>query len=53
MADRNETRAQTQDKPYGTTKFLKNYASFTLLMINEWLLHRPSEGLRSMLRRLI
>ncbi|MGP5733044.1 ATP-binding protein [Arthrobacter rhombi] len=53
MPDLAEAWAQAQDKPSGATKFLKKYASFTLLVIDEWLLDRPSEGMRSMLLELM
>ncbi|MCU1568615.1 MAG: ATP-binding protein [Pseudarthrobacter sp.] len=33
-------------------KFLKNYAAFTLLVIDEWLLDHPDEGMRSILLEL-
>ncbi|MET4136407.1 hypothetical protein [Pseudarthrobacter sp. PvP090] len=42
-----------KDKPQGQTKFLKGYAAFTLLVIDEWLLNHPDEGMRSMLLELL
>jgi DNA replication protein DnaC len=53
MPDLEEAWAQAQDKPSGATKFLRKYASFTLLVIDEWLLDRPSEAMRSMLLELM
>lgn len=44
-----EAWALGKDKPLGDTKFLKKYAAFTLLVIDEWLLDHPGEGMRSML----
>ncbi|EXF23882.1 ATP-binding protein [Nesterenkonia sp. AN1] len=53
MPDLEEAWAQAQDRPSGATKFLKKYASFTVLVIDEWLLDRPSEAMRSMLLELM
>ncbi|TFD80603.1 ATP-binding protein [Cryobacterium fucosi] len=35
--------------PGGAGKFLRKYAVFTLLVIDEWLLDRPTESMRGML----
>ena len=48
-----ETWALAQDKPNGKTTFLKKYAAFTLLVLDEWLLDPPDEGMRSMLLELL
>ncbi len=53
MPDLEEAWTLAQDKPSGATKFLNKYASFTLLVIDEWLLDRPSEAMRSMLLELM
>ena len=53
MPDLEEAWALAKDKPLGTTKFLKKYAAFTLLVIDEWLLDHPDEGMRSMLLELL
>lgn len=53
MPDLEEAWAQAVDKPQGTTKFLRKYASFTLLVIDEWLLDHPDESMRSMLLELL
>ena len=37
----------------GTTKFLKKYAAFSVLVIDEWLLDHPDESMRSMLLELL
>ncbi|WP_233197448.1 ATP-binding protein [Cryobacterium sp. N21] len=42
-----------QDTPGGAGKFLRKYASFTLLVIDEWLLDRPTESMRTMLLELM
>jgi DNA replication protein DnaC len=34
-------------------KFLRKYAAFTLLVIDEWLLDHPDESMRSMLLELL
>ncbi|MBB1030044.1 ATP-binding protein, partial [Dietzia sp. SLG310A2-38A2] len=41
------------DKPNGKTTFLKKYAAFTLLVLDEWLLDPPDDGMRSMLLELL
>ena len=42
-----------QGQTRGPTKFLNKYAAFTLLVIDEWLLDHPDEGMRSMLLELL
>ena len=53
MPDLEEAWALARDRPQGQTKFLKKYAAFTLLVIDEWLLDHPDEGMRSMLLELL
>src|SRR5699024_3289693 len=53
MPDLEEAWAVAKDKPLGTTKFLRKYAAFTLLVIDEWLLDHPDESMRSMLLELL
>lgn len=53
MPDLEEAWTIAQDKPAGAAKFLKKYASFTVLVIDEWLLDQPSEAMRSMLLELM
>ncbi|WP_344310507.1 ATP-binding protein [Brevibacterium samyangense] len=53
MPDLEEVWAQAADKPSGTVKFLKKYASYGLLVIDEWLLDPPNESVRSMLLELL
>lgn len=53
MPDLEEAWAMAKDKPQGTTKFLRKYAAFTLLVIDEWLLDHPDESMRSMLLELL
>ncbi|WP_316249068.1 ATP-binding protein [Brachybacterium sp. Z12] len=36
-----------------TTKFLRKYSTFSLLVIDEWLLDHPDEAMRSMLLELL
>jgi len=42
-----------RDKPQGQTKFLRKYAAFTLLVLDEWLLDRPDDAMLSMLLELL
>lgn len=53
MPDLHEAWIQAGDKPQGQVKLLKKYASFTLLVIDEWLLESPDESMRSMLLELL
>src|SRR5690625_1160024 len=53
MPDLEEAWIQAADKPQGQVKLLKKYASFTLLVIDEWLLDPPNETMRSMLLELL
>lgn len=53
MPDLAEAWALAKDKPLGATKFLKKYAAFTVLIVDEWLLDHPDEGMRSMLLELL
>ncbi|MGO4384377.1 ATP-binding protein [Specibacter sp. RAF43] len=53
MPDLEEEWVQAQDKPMGASKFLKKYGSFTLLVIDEWLLDRPSGDFLRMLLELM
>ncbi|WP_283255771.1 MULTISPECIES: ATP-binding protein [Brevibacterium] len=53
MPDLEEAWALAKDKPLGTTKLLKKYAAFTVLVIDEWLLDPPDEAMRSMLLELL
>jgi len=53
MPDLEEAWIAAQDTPGGAGKFLRKYAAFTLLVINEWLLDRPTESMRGMLLELM
>lgn len=53
MPDLEEAWANAQDRPQGTVKFLKKYAAFTVLVIDEWLLDHPDEPVRRMLLELL
>lgn len=53
MPDLEEVWAAATDRPGGKEKFLRKYASFKLLVLDEWLLDPPGEALRSMLFELI
>lgn len=53
MPDLEESWAAARDKPGGKEKWLRKYATFTLLVIDEWLLDPPSDDVRSMLLKLL
>ena len=53
MPDLEESWAAARDKPGGKEKWLRKFASFTLLVIDEWLLDLPDESVRSMLLELL
>jgi DNA replication protein DnaC len=53
MPDLEEAWVAAQDAPGGAGKFLRKYAAFTLLVIDEWLLDRPTESMRTMLLELM
>jgi len=53
MPDLEEEWVAAQDKPGGSGKFLRKYATFTLLVIDVWLLDRPTEPMRGMLLELM
>ena len=53
MPDLEETWAAARDRPGGKEKWLRKYAAFTLLVIDEWLLDPPSDEVRSMLLELL
>lgn len=53
MPDLEEAWALAKDRPQRSTKFLRKYASFTLVLIDEWLLDHPDESIRSMLLELL
>ncbi len=53
MPDLEEAWALARDKPQGATTFLKKYAAFTVLVIDEWLLDHPDDQIRSMLLELL
>lgn len=53
MPDLEETWATARDRPAGKEKWLRKYAAFTLLVIDEWLLDPPDDTTRSMLLELL
>ncbi len=53
MPDLEETWAAARDKPAGREKWLRKYAAFTILVIDEWLLDEPDDNVRSMLLELL
>lgn len=53
MPDLEETWAAARDRPAGKEKWLRKYAAFTLLVIDEWLLDPPDDTIRSMLLELL
>lgn len=48
-----EAWVAAQDTPGGSGKFLRKYAAFTILVVDEWLLDRPTESMRGMLLELM
>lgn len=53
MPDLEEAWVAAQDQTGGAGKFLRKYSSFTLLVIDEWLLDRPTDSMRGMLLELM
>ena len=53
MPDLEEAWIAAQDTTGGAGKFLRKYAAFTLLVIDEWLLDKPTESMRGMLLELM
>ncbi|RCS81238.1 ATP-binding protein [Brachybacterium alimentarium] len=53
MPDLEESWAAAQDKPGGREKWLRKYSTFTVLVIDEWLLDETSDEIRSMLLELL
>lgn len=53
MPDLAEAWRQAGDRPQGASKFIKKYAAFTVLVLDEWLLDRPDEPMRAMLLELM
>ncbi|WP_026548707.1 ATP-binding protein, partial [Arthrobacter sp. Br18] len=53
MPDLEDAWVAAQDTPGGSGKFLRKYAAFTLLVIDEWLLDKPTESMRGMLLELM
>ena len=53
MPDLEEAWAVAADKPQGQAKFLRKYSSFSLLVLDEWLLDHPDQAMRSMLLELL
>ncbi len=52
MPDLEETWTAAKDKPAGREKWLRKYSTFTLLVIDEWLLDPPTDDVRSSARLL-
>ena len=53
MPDLEESWATARDRPAGKEKWLRKYAAFTLLVIDEWLLDSPDDSIRGMLLELL
>jgi len=53
MPDLEETWAAARARPAGKEKWLRKYAAFTLLVIDEWLLDSPDDSVRGMLLELL
>jgi len=53
MPDLEESWAATSDRPGGREKWLRKFATFTVLVIDEWLLDQPGDDVRSMLLELL
>lgn len=49
MPDLAEAWILARDKPQGTSKFLRKYSTYALLVLDEWLLDPPDEAMRTML----
>lgn len=53
MPDLEEAWHAAADKPGGKEKFLRKYAAYQILTIDEWLLNPPDDSLRGMLLELL
>ena len=53
MPDLEESWASAKDKPGGREKWLRKFASFNVLVLDEWLLDAPSDDVRTMLLELL
>ncbi|QGF23129.1 ATP-binding protein [Raineyella fluvialis] len=53
MPDLVEAWTLARDQTQGATKFLRKYAAFNLLVLDEWLLDQPDEATRTMLLELM
>uniref|UniRef100_UPI0026B9E546 ATP-binding protein n=1 Tax=Flaviflexus ciconiae TaxID=2496867 RepID=UPI0026B9E546 len=53
MPDLEQDWLAATDKAGGKEKFLRKYSSYSLLVLDEWLLDTPTENLRSMLLELL
>ena len=53
MPELEEAWLTAYDKPGGKEKFLRKYAAYHLLVLDEWLLDEPGEALRGMLLELL
>ena len=53
MPDLEEAWHAAADKPSGKEKFLRKYAAYQVLTIDEWLLDPPGDSLRGMLLELL
>lgn len=53
MPDLEEDWRAAADRPQGRAKFLHKYATFTVLVLDEWLLDKPDGPTRSMLLELM
>ncbi|ALG83261.1 ATP-binding protein [Gordonia phthalatica] len=53
MPDLEEAWAAARDKPGGREKWLRKYAAFTVLVLDEWLLDPPTDDIRTMLLELL
>jgi len=49
MPDLEESWALARNRPAGKEKWLRKYSTFTLLVIDEWLLDNPDDSVRGML----
>lgn len=53
MPDLEELLSVAADKPHGKTQLLRKLVNFPLLVIDEWLLDRPDDAMRSFLLELL
>jgi DNA replication protein DnaC len=53
MPDLHEAWLTAADRPQGVTKFIRKYAAFNVLVLDEWLLEKPDDSMKGMLLELM